>query len=98
MYEGEFVPSAPLLFLKFKVIDCPSAIRLWKAINKLFVIVVSSRFDDNLSQIFANGEDDVLVCLLQFEFLEFGDTVGANRDTGGGLQTKIVSSRNLRTM
>jgi hypothetical protein len=40
-----------------------------------------SSLDDNLSQIFADVEDDVLVFLLQFEILEISDTVGVNSDT-----------------
>jgi hypothetical protein len=72
---------ATILFLKFKVIDCPSAFIRWKLFKKLFVIDFPSFLDYDLSKFFVKVEDDVVVFLLQFEILEYGDTIGTNRDT-----------------
>ena len=80
-YEGNFVPSATALFLIFKVIDCPSTFILWKNLKEFFVISMPSSLDDDLAQIFTKVEDNVLIFLLQFEILEYGIALGADRDT-----------------
>ena len=83
-YEADFVPSASAFFLKFKVIDCPSAFILWKVLKKFFVILLilfHSFIDDDLSRFFVKGESDVTEFLLQFELLELLDTDGVNSDT-----------------
>lgn len=87
-YEADFAPSATALFLKFKVIDCPSTFGLWKVIKKFIVILFFRGFihnfiDDDLSRNWVKGESDVFVFILQFEFLEFLDAVGGNGDTWG---------------
>jgi hypothetical protein len=80
--ESYFVPSATTLFLKLKVIDRPSAFIFWQGFRyKVFVAIIPSLLDDDLSRFFVKVEDDVFVFLLQLEILEYGETFGVNRNT-----------------
>jgi hypothetical protein len=82
--EDNLVPLARTLLLKLEIIDGPSALGLREISHEIFVFLVTRRFiNDNLGQILAEGEDDVLVLLLQLEVLEVIETLRVDADSGG---------------
>ena len=81
--EDDLVPLAGTLLLKLKVVRGPAALSLGEIGQE---IVIVGRFgglvDDNLGQLFVEGEDDVFVGFAQLEGLERLQTRRIDADAG----------------
>lgn len=81
--KDDLVPLPRTLLLKLEIIDGPSTLGLGKLSHKLVVVLGTRRLiDHDLAKVLVEGEDDVLVCLLQLESLKFFDALGADADSG----------------
>lgn len=81
--KDNLVPLPTTLLLKLEIIDGPSTLGLGEIGYKVIVVLDSRRLiDHDLAKAFVEGEDDVLVLLLQLECLECSDAVGVDANSG----------------
>jgi hypothetical protein len=81
--KDNLVPLPTILLLKLEIIDGPSTLGLGEISHKLIVVFLTRRLiDHDLFKVFAEGEEDILVLLLQLEILECSDAVGVDANSG----------------
>lgn len=81
--KDNLVPLPSTLLLKLEIIDGPSTLSLWEISHKVIIVLDTRRLiDHDLGKVFVQGEDDVLVLLLQLEILECVDALRVDADSG----------------